>query len=116
MKWLLFCSAFVAYAVGTPVTQAAEPTVRGALPAGDAARGKEITQKWCAECHSTGPVAGDRAPTLAALAVDPKRTDAAVRNFLMQPHTPMPPLELEIQQIEDVIAYLHTVTPPPQAH
>jgi len=80
---------------------------------GSAERGQEITAMWCVGCHSTGAMTNDRSPSLSALAADPKRTDGAIRAFLMQPHKPMPPLELGTQQIEDIIAYLRTLSPAP---
>jgi mono/diheme cytochrome c family protein len=88
---------------------AREAAPSGLTPSGDAKRGAAITEKWCAECHRGGATADDRIPTLGALALNPPRTDGAVRAFLMQPHKPMPPIELETQQIEDIIAYLHTL-------
>lgn len=90
---------------------AREASSSGLNPTGDPKRGAGITAKWCAGCHLSGQTADDRIPTLDALALNPPRTAGAVRAFLMQPHKPMPPIELGTQQIEDIIAYLHTLGP-----
>jgi mono/diheme cytochrome c family protein len=78
---------------------------------GDAKRGEAVVAMWCTGCHRSGPAADDRVPSLAALAANPARTDGVIRAFLMQPHKPMPPLELGTQQIEDIVAYLHSMRP-----
>jgi mono/diheme cytochrome c family protein len=80
---------------------------------GGAERGQEIVAMWCVGCHSVGATADDRIPSLMSLAANPKNTNDAIRNFLMRPHTPMPPLELSTQQIDDIIAYLWTLPPAP---
>lgn len=103
---LLAAGPRIAMAVEAP--QAAQAR-QGAKIYGDAERGQEIVGKWCANCHSTDTVANDRVPSLASLASNPSRTDGVIRAFLMQPHKPMPPLELSTQQIEDIIAFLGTL-------
>ncbi len=90
--------------------QSASP---GAKLYGDAARGREIAERWCAGCHAMGVTQDDRIPSFPALARSLPRSEGAVRAFLMQPHLPMPPLELGTQQIEDIVAYLRAVPPAP---
>jgi len=87
---------------------------RGAKLYGDAARGREIVTRWCVECHSTGPTVDDRIPSFSALANNLSRSEGAIRAFLMQPHTPMPPLEISTQQIEDIIVFLRSVRAAPK--
>ena len=90
---------------------AAEPPAaqRGVKLYGDAARGAEVVRRWCVGCHSAGPSVDDRIPSLRSLAADSRRSEGAIRAFLMQPHKPMPPLEISNQQIEDIIAYLGSI-------
>lgn len=108
---ILFSSCLATHVLAAPASQKeARP---GAKQYGNAERGKEIVSMWCTGCHKMGPTADDRIPSLAALAADPKRTDGAIRNFLMEPHKPMPPLELGTQQIEDIVVYLRTLAPSP---
>jgi len=83
----------------------------GAKQYGSVDRGNKIVSTWCISCHKAGGTIDDRVPSLVALAADPQHTDGALRAFLMQPHKPMPPLELGTQQIEDIIAYLRTLAP-----
>ena len=94
-------------ALTTPAIAAETAAQKGAKLYGDANRGSTVFSMWCAACHSTTPKADDRIPTAQQLATDRGRTDGIIRTFLMQPHKPMPPLELSNQQIEDILAYLH---------
>lgn len=112
MKCLLWgaLAALMTLMASAPLT-AREAGPSGLTASGDPKRGAAITEKWCTGCHRAGTTADDRIPTLGALALNPPRTDGAIRAFLMQPHKPMPPIELETQQIEDIIAYLHTLSP-----
>ncbi len=107
---LASCSAPVEY-TAAPQRDASA----GAKQYGSAERGQAIVGMWCVGCHSVGTTTNDRIPSLRVLAANPARTDAAIRVFLMQPHKPMPPLELGTQQIEDIIAYLRALPPPAPA-
>ncbi|HUC60570.1 MAG TPA: cytochrome c [Alphaproteobacteria bacterium] len=77
---------------------------------GDAARGAALAERWCASCHAMPgqSQASDTAPSIDALAHDPKTTPDFLRGFLAQPHKPMPPLSLSRAQIEDLVAYFGT--------
>ena len=114
MKTVLLVTAIL-FGLSSYGVEAAAPTPRsprlGAKIYGDAARGKGVVETWCASCHKMGTSSDDRVPSLVSLATNPARTDGAIRAFLMQPHKPMPPLELSTQQIEDIVAYLHTLRP-----
>ncbi len=108
---------WLACAVGVLVLGACEPTdasektatvLRGAPAHGDRQAGAVIAGKWCAGCHGGGATLRDNAPTFAALAAS-QRTDGAIRAFLMEPHSPMPLLSLSRQEIEDILAYLHSL-------
>lgn len=91
--------------------QAAEVASQGAKLYGDVTRGQEVVNRWCVSCHALGAPLDDRIPSLPALARNIARSEGAVRAFLMNPHEPMPPLEISNQQIEDILAYLRTVGP-----
>ncbi len=115
MKMLLLCvtlgfaSGEATAASNPPATQ--REAGKSAKLYGDAIRGKEIADRWCVGCHSAGPTVDDRIQSFPSLAGDRRRSEGAIRTFLMQPHRPMPPLELGTQQIEDIIAFLQTVRP-----
>ena len=75
---------------------------------GNADAGRAAMERWCTGCHrATAPFADQAAPSLMQLAANADQSERAIRSFLMQPHSPMPPLELSNQMIEDIIAYLH---------
>jgi len=88
--------------------------LQGTKQYGNSERGKEVVSMWCVSCHSAGSTADDRIPSLQALAAKALSSDQAIRTFLMQPHKPMPPLEIGTQQIEDIIAYFRALTPGPR--
>jgi mono/diheme cytochrome c family protein len=90
---------------------AAETAKAGAKIYGNPQDGRIVVERWCAGCHSMGVIADDRFPSFPMLARNMARSEGAIRAFLMQPHKPMPPVELSIQQIEDIIAFLRTVQP-----
>lgn len=76
--------------------------------AGDADTGNQIAQRWCASCHLTGPNASGAAvqgpPTFTQMGRD--RSPDALRAFLMQPHAPMPSLDLSRTDIDNLVAYI----------
>lgn len=90
------------------VEMSVRPTAAAAAQiVGDAARGNEITAKWCVSCHLLdGQSGSDGAPPLRGVSAKGAQTPGFFRNFLMAPHKPMPPLQLTNQEIEDVVAYL----------
>jgi mono/diheme cytochrome c family protein len=97
--------------LATAAHAADQPVKRGLKHYGDNAHGGVVFKTWCATCHSIDVPASDQIPTARQLATNPKHTDSAIRGFLVHPHKPMPPLEISTQQIEDIIAYLHTLQP-----
>jgi mono/diheme cytochrome c family protein len=104
-----FMAAF-AVAIFAPLTlSAASPTQRGAMIHGDSGHGAGIFSTWCTSCHAVDIAATDQIPSAPQLANDPGHTDSVIRGFLVHPHKPMPPLNLSTQEIEDIIAYLHTL-------
>lgn len=78
-----------------------------AKPVGDPGRGEGLTQRWCATCHQPvgGAAATDMVPTFAQIAGKAKEDPAYIRAFLNHPHAPMPPLDLDQQEIADIVAY-----------
>jgi len=89
-----------------------------ALPAlceevGDPVRGKAYAEKVCAECHAVlahqdaSPLFG--APPFRAVANTPGMTGTALAVWLQSPHPSMPNLLIEINDRDDVIAYILTL-------
>ena len=83
-----------------------------ALAQGDPEAGREIVRSWCTACHvvdleGTGADAG---PPLPALLAGKQRSADEIRGWLADPHPPMPNLKLSRQEIEDILAYLESLT------
>lgn len=108
MKRVLMATAIILATSAAGTAQVATP---GAKIYGDPQSGRIIVERWCAGCHSMGVIADDRFPSFPMLAKNMAQSEGAIRAFLMQPHKPMPPVELSGRQIDDIIAFLHTVTP-----
>jgi mono/diheme cytochrome c family protein len=82
-----------------------------AWAAGDADAGKNLAQKWCANCHAVGPSgdrASDAAPPFDLIAKRHSKDESWLRAWLRSPHPSMPNFDLSNKQIDDVIAYLKT--------
>ena len=93
--------------------------IGGTLPAraqGDVAldleieRGKNLARVWCSECHvvdaGESVAARTEAPALAEIASRPERTRETLDLFLMQPHPPMPDLQLTNDERRDLTSYI----------
>ena len=82
------------------------------LAQGDPEAGRAIVRSWCTACHvvdleGTGADAG---PPLPALLAGKQRSADEIRGWLADPHPPMPNLNLSRQEIEDILAYLESLT------
>lgn len=87
------------------------PLVPATALAADAAAGAAMAQQWCSGCHvADGAKRGsDAAPSFADIARRAHSDKSWVRTWLIQPHPPMPNLNLTRKEIDDIIAYLETV-------
>lgn len=72
--------------------------------------GRLLAKQWCAGCHtvSSGGPSRDVAPSFGRIANDPVYTEGRLRTWLMNPHPPMPPLEISNSQIDALVAYIRT--------
>jgi mono/diheme cytochrome c family protein len=82
------------------------------LAQGDPEAGRDLVRSWCTACHvvdleGTGADAG---PALPALLAGKQRSADEIRGWLADPHPPMPNLNLSRQEIEDILAYLESLT------
>ena len=82
----------------------------GAAPAsaaqGDAARGEQLFAENCAGCHGEGGTGGGVGPTLAGSGIALDEARATIENG----SGVMPADLVEGQELEDVLAYLQTIT------
>ena len=82
------------------------------LVPGDPEAGRDLVRSWCTACHvvdleGTGADAGPALPTLLA---GKQRSADEIRGWLTDPHPPMPNLNLSRQEIDDILAYLQSLT------
>jgi mono/diheme cytochrome c family protein len=82
-----------------------------ALAAGDAKQGRIVAERWCTSCHAAGraPTTSDSAPALAVIAR--QRSPEQLRVWLTEPHAPMPNLSLSRREIDDLVAYIESLSP-----
>lgn len=97
---VLLMSVLATSQVSAPPTQTA----------GDPVNGRRIAQTWCASCHSLSPgTSSDAAPSFPDIARIPSKTEDYLRSWLMRPHAPMPDYMLSRDDINDIIAFFHTL-------
>ncbi len=79
----------------------------------DAARGKVLAQRWCANCHivagSATAGSANGLPTFPALANDAKTTQTTLRAAMTAEHGKMPDFSLSRRQQDDLIAYIFSL-------
>lgn len=83
-----------------------------AWSAGNADRGRQLAERWCASCHLVGPgqrEASADVPTFASIARREDLPESFLAAFLTTPHPPMPNMNLSRQEIADVLAYIRTL-------
>lgn len=81
--------------------------------AGNADSGRALAERWCTSCHLIGPSdrGSDTAPPFAAIAADPEKTPGHLTTWLSTPHTTMPQMPLDRQNIDDLVAYIGSLAP-----
>ena len=97
------------------IVPAAVIVMCAAVPAraqGDPRVGRELAKSWCTSCHVVDHEGhgADAGPALPALLGDGQRTADEIRGWLAAPHPPMPDFDLTRQEIEDIVAYLESLT------
>jgi mono/diheme cytochrome c family protein len=80
---------------------------------GDPEVGRELARTWCTSCHVVDLEGrgADAGPALPALLGDGQRNEDELCGWLAAPHPPMPDFALSRQEIEDITAYLQSLTP-----
>ena len=81
--------------------------------AGDAGAGRQLAEQWCTNCHliDTSGRGSDTAPPFTAIAADPAKGPAHLRAWLSTPHTTMPLMPLDRRNIDDLVAYITSLSP-----
>ena len=87
----------------------------GAVPAGaaDAERGKDLATRWCVNCHVIGPdiPGGDVGPAFESVAKRDGQNVENLRNWLAEPHPPMPDFDLTATEYDDLAGYIMSLVP-----
>jgi len=85
----------------------------GSRARGDVESGRQLARSWCTPCHVVDDEGhgADAGPALPALLGDGRRTPDELRGWLAAPHPPMPDFNLSRAEIEDIVAYLQSMTP-----
>ena len=93
--------ALIGCASTTTVAQDAQPSIE---------RGKDLATRLCRNCHlldgATTQAVPVGTPTFRSMATAPNQTRERVVSALMQPHVPMPDVQLSRTEIDDIIAYI----------
>ncbi len=80
--------------------------------AADVQHGKQLAQRWCAECHLVAPDqtrANADVATFASVAKQPGFNAAQLAFFLLDPHPKMPNMALTRVEAGDLAAYIATL-------
>jgi len=76
----------------------------------NAKRGKVLSERLCVNCHvvseDVGGAVPEGVPPFKVIANKAGQTAEHIRNILVQPHAPMPNMNLSRLEIDDIIAYL----------
>lgn len=75
--------------------------------------GRALAEKLCGGCHLTGAERSGAAPVgpppFVTIANMPGQTAERIKGALIQPHPPMPDMQLTQDEMRDIIAYLDTL-------
>lgn len=83
-----------------------------ALAKGQEKTGALLATQWCATCHVVAAEqqsANPDAPSFASIAADPLKSEDYLTGFLIDPHPPMPDMNLTRQEIADIVAYIRSL-------
>lgn len=79
---------------------------------GDREAGWHLAARWCSHCHLIDAAGHgtDVAPAFPAIAREHRGDKRWLRAWLSAPHPPMPNLNLSRGEIDDLVAYLESLT------
>lgn len=99
-------TGLLAFAALMPVT-----LTPAAVSAQTAQLGAQVADTWCQTCHDTGQGAtgSDAAPSFHSIANRAEFDENKLRNWMMDPHPPMPNLSLSQTEIDALLAYLQSL-------
>lgn len=77
-------------------------------------RGAALSQRWCSQCHAVKPnqsSANPAAPRFSDVAAEPSITEYSLRVFLKTPHSKMPNIMLNPDDMDDIVSYILSLKP-----
>jgi len=77
-------------------------------------RGAALSQRWCSQCHAVEPnqsSANPAAPRFSDVAAESSITEYSLRVFLRTPHSNMPNLMLNPDDMDDIVSYILSLKP-----
>jgi len=82
--------------------------------AADQASGKALAQKLCVNCHIVAPDGAQGSvepgiPSFMAIANKPDQDATKLRAFILNPHPPMPAVQLTTHELDNLVAYVLTL-------
>ncbi len=85
--------------------------IAGGAHAADTSAGKAVAQKLCINCHIVEPGgavqnAAPDVPSFAAISDKAGQTEQHLRAFIMNPHPPMPEVQLTTYELDNIVAYI----------
>ena len=88
----------------------------GGLQAADVAAGQKLARTVCVNCHVVAPGVGPSQPTagipsFASVAAKPGQSADKIKAFIMNPHPPMPQVQLTVHELDNLAAYIMTLKP-----
>lgn len=100
LKHIALCSLLSVLILFTDSAESAEPS-----------NGRKIADAWCISCHTIpgGNAARDSAPPFELIARNRTFDRDRLVQILSDPHPPMPKIHLSRQQLDDIIAYIHSL-------
>jgi mono/diheme cytochrome c family protein len=83
----------------------------GGAQAADTASGLEVARKLCVNCHivepdGAGATVNPAIPSFMAIADKEGQTESKLRGFVLNPHPPMPEVQLTTHELENIAAYI----------
>lgn len=102
-----------ALAALTAVVVLSGPVLAGEPKEPSAEGGRKLAERFCTVCHVVGGTADGSVPVgpppFTAIANKPGQTAEHIKGVLIQPHAPMPDLQLTNDEIHSLLAYLQTL-------
>ncbi|MEZ5849815.1 MAG: cytochrome c [Hyphomicrobiaceae bacterium] len=102
--------AAAALVIGIGSTALAQSGANGTPTNPDPEKGRQIAERFCKNCHIMEGAAPTTVtpgiPSFKAIANKPGQTGRHIRDVLIQPHRPMPDLQLSNEEILNLLAYL----------